>query len=231
MSFILPVVGSHPGTGAAGASAEIGYKAALRARRRSGAACAAFAAAAVAVRPRPDPRRWLRGAAGERATAELLERLPARRFAVLHDLAVPGSRANVDHLVIGPTGVWVIDTKTTTAPVTVRRRSVHLGGRRLDTAPARWEAHVVADRLGVDVRVVVAVHGGGLRRRGVRRRGVLVLPASRVVRRLRRGGLGGLGGGRLQPAEVAALADLARATFEPAVQSGRTHGKRRGPHG
>jgi hypothetical protein len=30
---------------------------------------------------------------------------------VFHDLAVPGSPANVDHLVIGPTGVFVIDSK------------------------------------------------------------------------------------------------------------------------
>jgi Nuclease-related domain len=30
---------------------------------------------------------------------------------VLHDLAVPGSRANIDHLVIKPGGVFVIDSK------------------------------------------------------------------------------------------------------------------------
>ena len=30
---------------------------------------------------------------------------------MLHDLAVPGSRANLDHLVIGPGGVFVIDSK------------------------------------------------------------------------------------------------------------------------
>jgi len=30
---------------------------------------------------------------------------------VLHDRAIPGSRANIDHIGIGPTGVWVIDTK------------------------------------------------------------------------------------------------------------------------
>jgi len=31
---------------------------------------------------------------------------------VFHDLAVPGNTsANIDHLVIGPTGVFVIDSK------------------------------------------------------------------------------------------------------------------------
>jgi hypothetical protein len=40
-----------------------------------------------------------------------LARLERQRWAVLHDLAVPGSRANLDHLVIGPGGVFVIDSK------------------------------------------------------------------------------------------------------------------------
>ncbi len=29
----------------------------------------------------------------------------------LHDRSVPGTRANIDHLVVVPSGVWVIDTK------------------------------------------------------------------------------------------------------------------------
>jgi hypothetical protein len=32
-------------------------------------------------------------------------------WAVLHDLAIPGSQANLDHLVIGRGGVLVIDSK------------------------------------------------------------------------------------------------------------------------
>lgn len=53
---------------------------------------------------------WEKGAAGERTTAERLALLPSE-FVVMHDLHVPGSRANVDHLVIGPTGVFVVDSK------------------------------------------------------------------------------------------------------------------------
>ena len=30
---------------------------------------------------------------------------------VLHDRAVPGGRANIDHIAVVPSGVWVIDTK------------------------------------------------------------------------------------------------------------------------
>ena len=62
-------------------------------------------------RPSPDAVAWRRGAAGERRTARLLDPLERHGWAVLHDLAVPGSRANLDHLVIGPGGVFVIDSK------------------------------------------------------------------------------------------------------------------------
>jgi hypothetical protein len=44
-------------------------------------------------RPSPDARAWRRGAAGERRTARLLGPLERHGWAVLHDLAVPGSRA------------------------------------------------------------------------------------------------------------------------------------------
>jgi Nuclease-related domain len=40
-----------------------------------------------------------------------LAALERQGWAVLHDLAVPRSRANIDHLVIGPGGVFVIDSK------------------------------------------------------------------------------------------------------------------------
>jgi hypothetical protein len=54
---------------------------------------------------------WRRGAAGERRTARLLAPLERHGWAVLHDLAIPNSQANIDHLVIGPGGVLAIDTK------------------------------------------------------------------------------------------------------------------------
>ena len=62
-------------------------------------------------RPSLDAVAWRRGAAGERRTARLLAPLERHGWAVLHDLVVPGSRANLDHMVIGPGGVFVIDTK------------------------------------------------------------------------------------------------------------------------
>ena len=47
-------------------------------------------------RPSADSRAWRRGANGERRTARLLAPLERRGWTVLHDLAIPGSPANVD---------------------------------------------------------------------------------------------------------------------------------------
>jgi len=53
---------------------------------------------------------WERGAVGEELLAERLKDLPDT-FRVLHDRRIPRTRANIDHIVIGPSGVWVIDAK------------------------------------------------------------------------------------------------------------------------
>jgi hypothetical protein len=130
---------------------------------------------------------------------------------VMHDLAVPGSRANIDHLVIGRTGVWVVDTKTTRARVTHRWRSVRLGHYRLDPDPSCWEASIVADRLGVSVRPIIAVHGDGLPRRGAWAGRVKVVGAESLVRALRSGRR------RLSTREIADLAERAFSVFAPAL--------------
>lgn len=55
-------------------------------------------------------RSWSRGAGGE----ELVEQALAKRcpdVPVLHDRRIPGSRANIDHIAIAASGIWVIDTK------------------------------------------------------------------------------------------------------------------------
>lgn len=198
--ILLPVVVRT----APGASAREAWKAARRRRRAALLALAAVAAATAAFQwwvvaaaaggalwwfasRRHDADRWLRGAEGEESTAELLRRLPRRRWHVRHDLRIPGSRANLDHVVIGRTGVWLVDTKTTRLPVTTRWGRVRVGGRPLQTGSTVWEATVLSDRLGWPVRPLIALHGPGLRRRGGRAGGVPVVPATTIRRRLRRG--------------------------------------------
>lgn len=55
-------------------------------------------------------RGWERGAIGEEMLAARLQDLPASAR-VLHDRRIPGTRANIDHIVIAQSGVWVIDAK------------------------------------------------------------------------------------------------------------------------
>lgn len=61
---------------------------------------------------------WKVGAEGERRVAEVLE--AAVGVELLHDRLVPGSRANIDHIAIGPSGVFVIDAKKYTGQVEAR---------------------------------------------------------------------------------------------------------------
>lgn len=68
----------------------------------------------VALALTDDPhstKTWAVGAQGERALGALLDRLRDEGMAVLHDRRIPGSRANIDHLVVCPAGVFVIDAK------------------------------------------------------------------------------------------------------------------------
>jgi hypothetical protein len=48
---------------------------------------------------------------GSGAPPRQLNRLARHGWVVFHDLAIPDSRANADHLAIGPAGVFLIDSK------------------------------------------------------------------------------------------------------------------------
>jgi hypothetical protein len=63
---------------------------------------------------------WRRGELGEVAVGESLEALTAAGPAVLlHDRRMPGSRANIDHIAVAPSGVYVIDAKSQRGKVRV----------------------------------------------------------------------------------------------------------------
>jgi hypothetical protein len=62
----------------------------------AGLAVAGLVGWRLRFRPSEQARAWQRGAHGEQQTARLLGPLERRGWAVLHDLAVPDSRANID---------------------------------------------------------------------------------------------------------------------------------------
>jgi hypothetical protein len=185
-----------------------------------------LAAAGVAVivagwglrfRPSPEAVAWRRGAAGERRTARLLDPLERHGWVVLHDLALPGSHANIDHLAIGPGGVFVIDSKQYSGRLQLDP-SGRLWHGRYPLAPTlravSFEADQAAQVLpdpGVAVVPIVAVHGAQVPWGKVVTDGVPVVTARRLPSLL--GGLPPM----LGPERVADLADQARVRFRAAA--------------
>ncbi|MDP4511842.1 nuclease-related domain-containing protein [Nonomuraea turcica] len=134
---------------------------------------------------------WRKGAAGERATARRLRSLELAGYTVLHDRAVPRSRANIDHLVIGPTGVFVVDSKKWDRRTTIRSGggALWVGRTPIDkiTRSVAFEARAVSEALRyamgrpVDVVTVIAVHGARMPRWGaINAGGTTLLRASRL---------------------------------------------------
>jgi hypothetical protein len=168
-------------------------------------------------RSSPDTVAWRRGAVGERRTARLLAPLERHGWAVLHDLAIPGSAANIDHLVIGPGGVLVIDSKQYRGQLRIDRDGMIWRGRRLLVSALRmtlWEADQADEILGIadlQVPAIVAVHGASVPWGVLRAEGVTVVPARRLPELL--GALPPV----LGPERVAWLADRARLRFRPAT--------------
>lgn len=60
---------------------------------------------------RQSTKSWATGATGEEQLGAALDKRVSSRLKVLHDRRIPRSRANIDHIAVTPTGVWVIDPK------------------------------------------------------------------------------------------------------------------------
>ena len=174
------------------------------------------------IRFKPDAlTRWRRGAAAERRTGRHLSRLDPAYFHVLHDRALPGaSRVNLDHLVIGLTGVYAIASRRWPPFIRLRADDRLWAGRRPVTrllAMAERVASTVAERLAdeldhdVGVSAIIAVHGTRLPHAGILFDGVALHRARRVHRLIER-----------QPevfssAQVAAIAALAERILPPMI--------------
>jgi hypothetical protein len=178
-----------------------------------GLAVAALVGWRLRFRPSEQVRSWQRGAQGERRTARLLDRLVRDGYVVFHDLAVPGSPANVDHLVIGPSGVFVIDSKQWTgsvhqSPDGLAWHDHYRLDRTLETV--RWEAQAISRLLGTRAAALLCVHGAYVQGGGADARGVAIVPAGRVR--------DALGQDRvLSDADVELLAATARLRLRPAA--------------
>jgi nuclease-like protein len=108
---------------------------------------------------------WRRGAASEEAVGNALDELLADGYSVSHDLRQE-FEGNVDHLVTGPTGVFMIETK-------------HRGYKPADLSKAKRQAKKLNVELGEWVTPVICLD----RRRArepYRDRGVWIVSRERV---------------------------------------------------
>jgi hypothetical protein len=186
--------------------------------RLTGPAAAVGLAWLLRFRPSPATVAWRHGAEGERRTARLLAPLERRGYQVFHDLAVPGSAANVDHLVVGPTGVYVIDSKRYRGRLRYFAGHLCHGDRPLDRTLEKlwWEATQVAETLGfgpdLHVYPVLCVH---LARRSwlgeLLIDGIPVLAAAALHPALQ------VSRQALSPEQVALVAGQVSAGFQPAA--------------
>ncbi len=74
-------------------------------------------------------RRLRQGADGEKAVGQFLEGLRERGYRVFHDIL--GQSFNVDHVLIGPAGVFTVETKTWSKPARGEARIVFDGEKIL----------------------------------------------------------------------------------------------------
>ncbi|CUU57278.1 Nuclease-related domain-containing protein [Parafrankia irregularis] len=111
--------------GAAGAGALAGFLCGLGGLPAVRVAQAAVLGALVVLgafairyyRVPPEIEAWRLDAEAERRTARSLDRLGRAGYTVLHDRQLADSAGNIDHLVIGPSGAWVIETDTHGGPI------------------------------------------------------------------------------------------------------------------
>lgn len=74
-------------------------------------------------------RAWAAGAAGEARVGAILESLRAKGWMTLHDVHWPGRpKANLDHVLIGPGGVVVVDAKNWSGDVHLRNGILRQNG-------------------------------------------------------------------------------------------------------
>jgi hypothetical protein len=117
-----------------------------------------------------------RGATGEEQVGGLLDQLSGRGWLVIHDATL--GRGNVDHIVIGPPGIFTIETKSHPGPIRVAR----LHGAMLSQAQA--QRRTIERVTGVEVEPLIVFSRAWVDRPMARRKGVRVIPARMLLRYL-----------------------------------------------
>ena len=102
--------------------------------------------------------RYRLGKLGEREVGQILNKLTAQGYTILHD--VWAGKFNVDHVVISPRGIYAIETKTRSKPdrgettITFDGKAIKLTGHPPDVEPvleaknhAGWLRKILGDKI------------------------------------------------------------------------------------
>jgi len=104
---------------------------------------------------------------------ELLDQLSPHSWRVIHDATL--GHGNVDHIAIGPAGVFTVETKSHPGPVHVRR----MHGAIVSQAQAQGRA--IETVTGLKVQPLVVFSRAWVDRPLARRKGVRVVPARMLL--------------------------------------------------
>ena len=124
--------------------------------------------------------RWGRGAAGEELVGEALDGLRERGWFALHDVQL--DHGNIDHVLVGPAGIFTIETKS------------HRGRLRAGAIDVRMLKHAYAqaklvERITALRAVPLLVFSSAYLIPAVSQRdGVVILPSRMLVKHLRKRG-------------------------------------------
>ena len=140
-------------------------------RRRAGTAAAVATGAGLLTgwrlqfRPSNGARILCSQATVQRRTATVLGPLEQEGYLVLHDITLPGWPVNIDHLVVGSTRFWVIESWQRRAGLPRRRRSPWRGySVTTGLVRGRWQAAALTGALAGDpsipVRPLLCVYPG-----------------------------------------------------------------------
>ena len=92
---------------------------------------------------------WNKGIKGEYIVAKYLNQLPEDYF-VFNDVKFPGSYGNLDHIVVGPTGIYVIETKNYKGFFLVKGNELfYKNGNRVKKAKGQPGRQVMANSISL----------------------------------------------------------------------------------
>lgn len=88
---------------------------------------------------------WTVGKRGELAVSEALKDLP-NDYVLLNDLMLPDGRGNVDHLIVGPNGLFMIETKNYSSFVKCIGDDWFINGQKIKSLSKQAKRNAIAVR-------------------------------------------------------------------------------------